>query len=410
MTTQQQATAMPTSRLTWRRWFAEVVVGVGARPMRVALTLVGTVLGIATLVAVLGLTTSAQGQISERFTELRATGIEVNPVEGAAAGTPFTLEAKDRVARINGVEHAGYAWRVPVTEARAVGKTPLRGQLGPQPDAVEVVAISDGLLEASRATMGWGRTFDRFCLQRACNVAVVGSVAARQLGINGAQEDVHVFIEGQPFAVIGIVADVKRNTTMMASVMIPTTTAQQLWGPPMQDPGWMTLDVRVGAASVVGQQVPYALRPEAMDSLKVSTPPDPRQLQERVGGDLGALFLGLAGITLLVGAFGIANSTTVSVMERVPEVGLRRALGARPVHIAAQFVGESSVLGLIGGLIGTPVGIGVVVAVCAIRQWTAVMPSWLLVTPLVGLFTGLIAGIYPAMRAARVEPVTALQR
>lgn len=172
----------------------------------------------------------------------------------------------------------------------------------------------------------------------------------------------------------------------------------------------MTLDVRVGAASVVGQQVPYALRPEAMDSLKVSTPPDPRQLQERVGGDLGALFLGLAGITLLVGAFGIANSTTVSVMERVPEVGLRRALGARPVHIAAQFVGESSVLGLIGGLIGTPVGIGVVVAVCAIRQWTAVMPSWLLVTPLVGLFTGLIAGIYPAMRAARVEPVTALQR
>lgn len=410
MTEERSAAVSPTSRLTWRRWLGEIVVGVGAHPMRVALTLVGTVLGIATLVAVLGLTSSAQGQISERFTELRATGIEVTPAEGSSQGALFSPEVKDRVATIEGVEHAGFAWRVPVHEGRAVGKTPLRGQLGAQPDGIDVVAISDGFLEASRATMRWGRTFDRFCVERACRVAVVGSVAATQLGIDGAQEGVHVFIEGQPFAVIGIVADAQRNTAMMASVMIPTATAQELWGPPTQDLGWMTLDVRVGAASVVGRQVPYAIRPEAMDSLKVSTPPDPRQLQERVGGDLGVLFLGLAGITLLVGAFGIANSTTVSVMERIPEVGLRRALGARPVHIAAQFVGESSVLGLIGGLIGTPVGIGVVVGVCAARQWTAVMPSWLLLAPLVGLCTGFVAGIHPAMRAASIEPVIALQR
>ena len=112
----------------------------------------------------------------------------------------------------------------------------------------------------------------------------------------------------------------------------------------------------------------------------------------------------------VVGAFGITNLTTVSVMERIPEIGLRRALGATPRHIGAQFVGESSILGLIGGLIGAPIGIAVVVAVCLAREWTAIVPPWLLATPTLGLAIGLVAGIYPALRAARIEPVAALQR
>src|SRR5699024_6340231 len=129
-----------------------------------------------------------------------------------------------------------------------------------------------------------------------------------------------------------------------------------------------------------------------------------------VGADLSALFVGLAGITVIVGAFSIANLTTVSVMERIPEIGLRRALGARPIHIGLQFVGESGLLGLIGGLIGTPLGIFVVLAVCVVREWTALLPPWLLATPALGLAVGVVAGIYPAWRAARVEPVAALQR
>lgn len=186
-------------------------------------------------------------------------------------------------------------------------------------------------------------------------MAVLGSVAADRLGVTIDHRDVNIFIDGLPFQVIGILDDMQRNTAMLGGVIIPYTTAHTLWGAPSLDT-WMTLDTRIGAAAVVGEQAPYALRPEKLDSYQISTPPDPRQLQESVGGDLTTLFLALAGITLLIGAFGITNLTTVSVMERIPEIGLRRALGATPRHIGVQFVGESSLLGLIGGLIGAPWG------------------------------------------------------
>lgn len=399
---------LPTSRLGWRRWLGEIVLAVGSRPLRVALTVAGTVLGIATLVAVLGLTTSAQGQISDRFSFLRATAVEVQPLDLQYGVGGFSPEGVARVAGIDGVNAVGVAWELSTKDSFTVSRTVVRDRLG-RPPALGIFAASDGLLEASQAGMREGRSFDRFCVERECRVAVLGSVAADRLGVTMSHPDVNVFIDGVAFRVIGIFDDISRNTSMLGGVIVPHTTALALWGEPKQTP-WMTVDTRIGAAAVVGEQAPYALRPERMDAYTVVTPPDPRQLQETVGGDLTTLFLALAGITLLVGAFGITNLTTVSVMERIPEIGLRRALGATPRHIGAQFVGESSVLGLIGGLIGAPAGIAVVVLVCLARQWTAVVPPWLLATPVLGLAIGLLAGIYPALRASRIEPVAALQR
>lgn len=401
------AEALPTSRLGWRRWIGEIILAVGSQPLRVALTVAGTVLGIATLVAVLGLTTSAQGQISDRFSLLRATTIEIQPIDTTFGTGGFTPEGVAKVAQIDGVNAAGVAWEI--SSRIVASRTVTPDQLGSPPSGIGIYAASAGTLDASLATMHSGRSFDEFCVQRGCHVAVVGQVAAARLGINEHQPGGHIFLNGEPFQVIGIVDDMQRNTAMLGGVLIPATTALALWGPPATQP-WMTLDTRVGAAGVVAEQAPYALRPEKLDAYTFSTPPDPRQLQETVSGDLTTLFLALAGITLLVGAFGITNLTTVSVMERIPEIGLRRALGATPRHIAAQFVGESSFLGLLGGLIGAPAGIAVVVGVCIVRQWTAIVPSWLLATPLLGLVIGFASGIYPARRAARIEPVTALQR
>lgn len=400
--------ALPTSRLGWRRWIGEIILAVGSRPLRVALTVAGTVLGIATLVAVLGLTTSAQGQISDRFSLLRATTVEIQPTDPTFGTGGFTPEGVAKVAQIDGVNAAGVSWEV--TSRIVVSRTVTPNQLGAPPSGVGIYAVSAGTLDASLAVMHSGRSFDDFCIQQACQVAVVGQVAASRLGITEQQPGVHIFLNGQPFQVVGIIADLQRNTEMLGGVLIPTTTAQEIWGPPFNTQPWMTLDTQVGAARVVIQQAPYALRPEKLDGYTFSTPPDPKELQETVSSDLTTLFLALAGITLLVGAFGITNLTTVSVMERIPEIGLRRALGATPRHIAVQFVGESSFLGLLGGLIGAPVGIAVVVLVCIARQWTAIVPPWLLATPLLGLVIGLGAGIYPARRAARIEPVTALQR
>lgn len=400
--------ALPVSKLGGRRWLGEIILAVGSRPLRVALTVAGTVLGIATLVAVLGLTTSAQGQISDRFSVLRATTVEATAVEAAFGIGGFAPDAPERVAQIDGVNSAGIAWQLAPTLKPS--RTVIPEQLGKPPVGINSYAASDGFFEASLTTMRAGRGFDGFCIERRCRVAVVGGVAADRLGISLEHPDVHVFIDGVPFRVIGVVGDMKRNTAMLGGIIVPSSTALEIWGVPGNPDTWMTLDTRIGAARTVADQMPYALRPEKLDAYKLSTPPDPRELQESVGSDLTTLFLALAGITLLVGAFGITNLTTVSVMERIPEIGLRRALGATPRHIGVQFVGESSLLGLLGGLIGAPLGIAVVVLVCLIRQWTAIVPPWLLMTPLLGLLIGLLAGIYPALRAARIEPVTALQR
>ncbi|HMQ65743.1 MAG TPA: ABC transporter permease [Arachnia sp.] len=271
---------LPVSRLGWRSWLGEIVLAVGSRPLRVALTVAGTVLGIATLVAVLGLTTSAQGQISDRFSFLRATAVEIQPLDLQYGVGGFTPDGVARVAGIDGVNAAGVAWELSTNGSFTVSRTVVRDRLG-RPPAVGIFAASDGLLEASRASLREGRGFDRFCVERECRVAVLGSVAADRLGVTMSHPDVNVFIDGVAFRVVGIFDDISRNTSMLGGVIVPHTTALALWGEPKQTP-WMTIDTRIGAAAVVGEQAPYALRPERMDAHTVSTPPDPRQLQEPV--------------------------------------------------------------------------------------------------------------------------------
>jgi putative ABC transport system permease protein len=142
----------------------------------------------------------------------------------------------------------------------------------------------------------------------------------------------------------------------------------------------------------------------------VASPPVPQALQSQVSGDLTGLFLILATISLLIGAVGIANTTLVAVLERTEEIGLRRALGARPRHVASQFLAESTMLGTLGGLVGTSLGVLTVVVFAELQDWTAVLnPATTLPAPLIGSVVGLLAGTYPALRAAATSPLAALR-
>jgi putative ABC transport system permease protein len=193
--------------------------------------------------------------------------------------------------------------------------------------------------------------------------------------------------------------------------MIPTTTALQAYGPPVEPRASMVIATRVGAAQVIAGQAARALRPDQPELFAVVAAADPTTLKAHVTADLNGLFLLLAGISLIIGAVGIANTTLVAVLERTGEVGLRRALGARPRHIALQFLAESTALGTLGGLIGAAAGVAVTVATAVARQWTPVLEPWTVLTaPLLGLLVGTAAGLYPALRAGRIEPARALRR
>ncbi len=437
------------SRLRGGDLLSEAVAGLFQRPGRTALTALGTVLGVGAFVAVLGLTSSATNQVSKRFTVLAATEVDVADAAQAGSGAigsgagaadgsaadagdggggrvsmgsgsgsgsaaaepnPFPADADSRVERIRGVRSAGVWWQIDDGKRLHTTGAPVSGPMATV--SPPLVAASPGLLAAVRPTLGIGRLYDSFHERVREHVCVLGSAAAATLGVTSLEGAPAVLVDGVPFSVLGIIQDVGRQPDLLFSVIIPRATAEQVFGPPRSgNPASMIIDTDPGAAGVVARQAALALRPEAPGRFVVRPPADPRQLQDQVSTDLSSLFFLLAGVCLVIGAVGIANTAMVSVLERVPEVGLRRALGARPRHIGTQFIVESAAVGTLGGLFGASLGVLVVVIICVAQQWTAVMdPATVLLAPLIGTAVGTLAGLYPAYRAARIEPIQALKR
>jgi putative ABC transport system permease protein len=273
------------------------------------------------------------------------------------------------------------------------------------------MAASPGALNAIQPTLASGTLYNGFHEQSKARVCVLGSGAARILGISRLDDQPVVFIGNTAFTVVGIVSDTARLPQFLLGVMIPTSTALTVFPPATNNPAQMVIHTQIGAAGLIAREAPLALRPDQPSRLTAVPPPDPHTLRDHVSTDMSSLFLLLAAISLLIGAVGIANTTLVAVLERTGEIGLRRALGARPRHVSGQFLTESTILGTLGGLIGTSLGALTVVAVAVIRNWTAVLAPWsVLSAPFIGMLVGLAAGLYPALRASRIEPLEALRQ
>lgn len=254
--------------------------------------------------------------------------------------------------------------------------------------------------------------FNGFHESRYQDVMLLGNAAAAQLGISTLSPPPSVFVGGTAYTVIGILAGSPRVPAFGLAAVIPATTAERQYGPPQPaTPAVMIIHTRLGAAQLIASQAPVALRPDDPGLLTATAAPDLGSLQRGVAFTVNGLFLLLAAVTLAAGALGIASATLVAVLERTPEIGLRRALGAGRRHIAAQVVAESGTLGFLGALAGTALGILCVVAVSLARQWTVVLdPAFVYSAPPAGLLIGLAAGLYPAARAARIQPADALRR
>lgn len=387
----------------------EAVAGLFARPSRMILTVFGTVIGLAALVATLGLSRTASNRIIGRFDELSATEILASAKAGPDGPIPNALpwDAPQRMERLNGVVAAGNMSVVDIGD-QFISTSPISDPLAQTEFSLAVQAASPGLFDAVRAELRTGRWIDEGLSARDERVAVLGPGAALRLNISGVEQQPAIAIGDDVYVVIGILDDVARQADLLGAVIISEGAARADFG--LSSPESVMIETEIGAAALISQQVPLALRADNPSILRIASPPEPQRVKDNVQGDLNVLFLILGGVSLLVGAIGIANVTLVSVIERTGEIGLRRALGASRSHIAQQFLFESATMGFAGGVLGASFGTLVVVGVSAYQQWTPVLdPLAPFAAPVIGAVIGLVSGTYPALRAARMEPVDALR-
>ncbi|WP_330464659.1 ABC transporter permease [Micromonospora zamorensis] len=389
-------------RTSFADLFDQALLAVRGRRSRSLLTAAGIGLGIAATVATLGISASAAGAITGRFDAAQATAVSARINDPQTRPAPHAL---DVLRRLDGVTDAGLTC-AGIDDGQL---TNMPSTVSPDGgNRVAVHAAEAAALRALQVTPIRGRSFDDGHDLRGDRVALLDIAAAEALNLTPGRADSVVYLNDVPYALAGIYQAPAGAAHLTNAIVLPYRACRDSW----VSFGEATVVARteLGAADQVGAALPVALMPEDPDAVTVQVPADLRSFRLGVEGETRALFLGLAAISLVIGALGVSNTTLVSVLERRSEIGLRRAVGASRRAIAGQFLIESSCFGLVGGIGGAVIGIDAISIVCLAKGWLVVIdPLLLFAGPAGGLLVGMLAGVYPARAAAQVAPATILR-
>jgi putative ABC transport system permease protein len=377
-------------------------LGLRTRRLRAGLSALGIAIGIASMVAVLGISESSKADLLAQLDDLGTNLLRVAPGQsffGEDAQLPEAAPAM--LGRVGGVERVAAVRNLD-------GVTVRRNDLidPVETGGIAVAAADPALAQTVAARMRSGRFLDAATARYP--TVVLGADAATQLGIDDTGS--RVYIGGRWFTVIGILEPVTLASSLDSSVLIGFDAAARWFG---EERDASTIYVRGdpdAIAAGMGDLLGATANPERPEEVEVSRPSDALEARAAAKTAFTSLFLGLGAVALLVGGVGIANVMVISVLERRSEVGLRRALGATRRHVGAQFACESLLLAAAGGALGVALGALVTIGYAQSRGWTTVVPPAALGGGLAAaLVIGAVAGVYPALRAARLSPTDALR-
>jgi putative ABC transport system permease protein len=377
-------------------------VGLRTRKLRAGLSALGIAIGVAAIVAVLGLSASSQAGLLAEINQLGTNLLTVSngqSLTGATAELPTSAPAM--IGRIRGVEH--------VQSSGAVsGANGYRTPYVPSADTngLTVQAASLDLPSVLATTVAQGHYLNAATAQQP--VAVLGATAAQLLGIDRIYPDERIWVGRQWLYVAGMLKPAVLASDINTSILVGYPAAQKYLGFDGH-PSTIYLRAQTDRVNAVDNLLAATANPESPNEVNVSQPSDALVAQADAKSALNGLFLGLGAVALLVGAVGVANIMIISVLERRSEIGLRRALGATKGDIRTQFLCEAVLLGLLGGTFGVVLGAAATAVYAHTKHWATVIPVEAWAGGIAAsLIIGALAGLIPALRAARLSPTQAL--
>lgn len=376
--------------------------GLGARPMRVVLSALGIAIGIAAMIAVVGISTSSRAELDRLLNALGTNLLSARPgtsLFGEEATLPDeSIAMLDRIAAVEAVTAIAN-----IADAKVYRNDKIPSA---ESGGIAVYAARLNLLETVGGTVASGTWLNAATAQYPA--VVLGSKAAERLGIGTVHTGMQIWLGGQWFTVIGVLNPIPLVPSLDLAALIGWEASERYLA---SEGKITTLYVRAnpGAVEAVRAILARTVNPAAPNEVDVARPSDALAAEAAADSAFTGLLLGLGAVALLVGGIGVANTMVISVLERRAEIGLRRSQGATRGHIRVQFLGEAFLLSLLGGGAGVALGYGVTAVYAATQGWRTVVPVWVIAGGLLAtLLIGGVAGLYPAIRAARVAPTEAL--